>query len=135
MGASELVVEEYGIDVITPAVVARPVWSASWSPSIEDTEGRFECRDDFEPLRLGALRLGAAKLLKPVCNSSRPSLSLSLWYFLPKNERPPDDCLDALSFIEGMFVSSSAPADSRVMLNHQSLVLTRTPTDCLHSSS
>jgi hypothetical protein len=89
---------------MTPAVMDRAFWSASCPPSSEVTDARFVRRDDFDPLRLGALRLGAVKPPNPPLRSSLLSELLSLCSFLPKNERPPDDCLDALSLIEGIVV-------------------------------
>ena len=98
----------YGIDVITPAVIARP--EASPSLSRECTEARFECLEDRDP-----------EALPPVDKlSSVPSSRLSddfsddfsLCSFLPNSDLPADDCLVCLSpgFEEGMLTAVTSLA-------------------------
>ena len=84
----------YGIEVITPAVIARPAASPGCIGVSAEPEGRLECRDDFEP---GVLfdPLGANPGVGGKSSYERDSVGFS--FFLPKKERPPDDCLDFAS--------------------------------------
>ena len=83
----------YGMDVITPAIIASPVWSAPGEPgrSIDATEDPLVCLDDLDPLELVLSRSPPKNL---------PSSLAFLFSFLPvleKNDLPPDDCRDLLS--------------------------------------
>lgn len=89
---------------MTPAVIASPAASASLPDSTEWTEPLLECRDEFDPAPLPNV-LG---LSNPPLPSYRLSVGFSLCIFLPKNDLPPEDCLDALSacVVVGMVVRS-----------------------------
>jgi hypothetical protein len=90
----------YGIDVITPAVIASPAESTSLSR--EWIDARFECLDERDPEALPPVE----ELSK--VPSSRPSDDFSLCSFLPNSDLPAVDCcLGLLSpgFEEGIFTS------------------------------
>src|SRR5271163_4664194 len=81
---------------MTPAVMSNPRGSASFPPSTEKTDSRFEWREVHDaPFRFGALWLSSP----PPLPSYRLSVCLSLCNFRPKNDDfPAEDCLDCFSF-------------------------------------
>lgn len=81
-----------GIEVITPAVIERPLAASISAPtSKEPTEDLLEWRDEREPDELPASPGGSngTQLF-----SERSSDGFSLCNFFPKNDLPTDDCLD-----------------------------------------
>lgn len=74
-----------GMEVMTPAVMARPEASASWPMSKDCTDALLECREEREPDELP----GGVDGSPPLSSAGR-----SLCSFLPKNDLPPDVCLD-----------------------------------------
>jgi hypothetical protein len=93
----------YGIDVITPDIVDSPAGSISLDMSSELIEARFECLEERElPSTLGVSNPPLPSYLLSTCRS--------LWSFRPKNDFPPEDCLDlsAELDVEGMVTVSAA---------------------------
>ena len=93
--------------MITPAVIDSPEPSPPLSRSTEATDVLCECLEDFDPAALLALlgaRVPSSKYLE--------SVDLSLCNFLPKNDLPPEDCLDLLSpggVVDGIFQLTTLP--------------------------
>lgn len=77
----------YGIEVITPEVVARPDMSSECPISTEYTDA-LEYLDERDPDELPGGAAGVSRA------ASYRSFGRSLCSFLPKNDFPPDDCRD-----------------------------------------
>lgn len=103
MGVLPSAAASYGMEVITPAVMDKPdVSSPLLLGPTEGTDGLCEYLDERDPFAL-LEPLGISSTDPP--SSCRESDDFSLWTFRPKNDLPPEDCLDLLStwgVVEGM---------------------------------
>ena len=102
MGVLPSEAASYGIDVMTPAVMDKPDVSSPLPRSTEGADGLCEYLDDRDAFAL-VEPLGISST--EAQSSCRDSVDFSLWSFRPKNDLPPEDCLDLLStggVVEGM---------------------------------
>lgn len=81
---------------MTPAVIDRPRLSPSCPKSVEGNWDLCEYRDEVEPLALLEPTLGIWST-EPPSSWLADSWDFSLCILRPKNDRPPEDCLDLLS--------------------------------------